>query len=146
MKEDKLVIRDIPVAWWLLGIGLLGLTAYLYLQADLNTSKITGMLGVIALVLPTPLTITADRETHLLTLRYGMLIQRSIKRIPFHEIRTIQVDSQRTRSGSRSDRQTSYRMELIKKDGTAVPFHAYYSSGSGLKNRRAGELRAFIGL
>jgi hypothetical protein len=147
MNPDKLTIRDFPLGLWLTGLGLLGLTAYLVTKSALPTAGVTGILGLLALLLPSALTISADRSARTLTLRYGLLIPRSVKQIPFDEINTIRVDSSTTRDhGSPTRRSTTYRLEIVKKDGTIFPFRAFYSGDFILKQRRAEKLRAFIGL
>jgi hypothetical protein len=147
MGQDKLTIRDFPLALWLTGLGLLGLTVYLVNKSALPTAGITGFLGLLALMLPAALTISADQSTRTLTLRYGLLIPRSVKKIPFDEIETIWVNSNTTRDHDHPTRRnTSYRLELVKKDGTNLPFRSYFSGDFLLKQRRAEKLRAFIGL
>ncbi len=147
MTQDKLTIRDIPLSLWIIGLALLGATAFLLTKSAYVTAGITGVLGLLALFLPSTLIISADRATRTLTLRYGLIIPRSVKTIPFDEINTIWVNSSTTRDhDSPTRRKTSYRLELVKKDGTNLPFRAYYSSDFFLKQRRAEKLRAFIGL
>lgn len=147
MREDKLIIRDIPWGLWLTGIALIGVTVYLVNGSAHSIAAITGILGLLALLLPAALTISADQATRSLTLRYGLLIPRSVKHIPFDEIDTIWVAGSATSSHNHpSHRNTSYRLELVKKDGTTLPFRAYYSDDLLLKQRRAEKLRAFVGL
>jgi hypothetical protein len=145
MNADRLIIRDFPVALWLVGTALLGSAAYLFLTVDPITAGIDAVFGLAALLLPAALTVTADREARVLTLRYGLILPRAVKEIPFHEIAAIQVGSSRS-SGRRSGRRRSYRIELVKMDGAIVPFRSYYSSGSYPKELHAGKLRDFIGL
>ncbi len=147
MNQDKLTIRDYPLGLWLIGVVLLGITAYLVTKSALPTAGITGLLGILALFVPTTLTISADRANRTLTLRYGLVIPRSVKQIPFSEINTIRVDSSTTRDNDNPSRKnTSYRLEAVKKDGTKLPFRSYYSGGFFLKQQSAEKLRAFIGL
>jgi hypothetical protein len=147
MNQDKLTIRDFPISLWIMGLVLLGVTAYLVTKAAYPTAGITGVLGLLALFLPSTLTVSADRATRILTLRYGLVIPRSVKQIPFDEIDTIRVDSSTTRNNdSPTRRSTTYRLELVKKDGTNLPFRSFYSGDFLLKQRRAEKLRTFIGL
>jgi hypothetical protein len=147
MNQDKLTIRDYPFSLWLMGIVLLGMTVFLLTKSALPTAGITGFLGLLALLLPTALTVSADKSARILTLRYGLIIPRSVKQIPFDEINAIRVDSSTTRDTDHSTRRnTNYRLELVKKDGTKLPFRSYYSGDFFLKQRRAEKLRAFIGL
>jgi hypothetical protein len=147
MEQDKLTIRDFPLGLWFTGVVLLGFTAYLVTKSSLPTAGITGFLGLLALLLPAALTISADRSTRTLTLHYGLVIPRSVKKIPFDEIDTIWVNSNSTHDPDHpSQRNTSYRLELVKKDGTNIPFRSYFSGDFLLKQHRAEKLRAFIGL
>ena len=147
MSQNKLTIRDFPLSLWLAGIALLGLTAFFITKSALPMAGITGVLGLLALLFPPTLTIYADRSTRILALRYGLVIPRSLKQIPFGEIDTIRVDSSTTKNhGHPTQRNISYRLEVVKKDGTNLPFRSYYSSDFFRKQRRAEKLRTFIGL
>jgi hypothetical protein len=147
MGKDKLTFRDFPLGLWLTGIALLGVTTYLVTKSAYPTAGITGILGLLALFLPAALTISADPTSRTLTLRYGLVIPRSVKQIPFDEINTIRVDCSSTRDHDHPGRRsTSYRLELVKKDGTTLPFRSYYSGDFFMKQRRAEKLRTFIGL
>jgi hypothetical protein len=147
MNQDKLTIRDFPLGLWLAGIAFFGATAYFITKSAYPMAGITGLIALLLLFLPAVLTISADKSTRILTLRYGLLIPRSVKQIPFDEVNTIRVDSSTTRDQNSPNRQsTSYRLEVVKKDGTNIPFRAYYSGGFFLKQHDAEKLRAFIGL
>jgi hypothetical protein len=147
MRQDKLVIHDIPLGLWLAGIALLDIAAYLVSESAYPTAAITGFLGLMTLLLPAALTISADQNTRRLTLRYGLLVPRSVKHISFDEIDAIRVNSTTTHSHDHPTRRnSSYRLELVKKDGAALPFRIYYSEDFFLKQRCAAKLRSFIGL
>jgi hypothetical protein len=147
MREDKLIIRDIPAGLWVTGIVFLGITLFLITKSAFPTAAITGVVSLLALFLPAALTITADQTNRTLTLRYGLVIPRSTQEIPFHEINTIRVASYLSHNHKSSKRhQTTYRLELVKTDGTVIPFRSMYSSDFFLKQRRAEKLRTFIGL
>jgi hypothetical protein len=149
VNQGKLVIRDFPLIMWAIGLGLLAMAAYIFSQnppeAAILLPAIVAVLGLLALLLPSALTITADKTTHTLTLRYGLILPRSAKTIPFDEIQTIRLVSSVSRF-QRSQTSVTYRLELAKKDGSNIPFRSYYSSGFLLKKRQAEKLRAFIGL
>jgi hypothetical protein len=92
------------------------------------------------------LTVTADKSTRTLNLRYGTLL-RSTKTIVFDDIADIQVQKGvYTSSASR----TSYRLVVVLKDGRLVPFRNYFSKdnykykGDAINNKAAGDLREFI--
>jgi hypothetical protein len=153
MESEKLTFRDFPFGLWLGGLGLFAAAGYFFtrgVSSATYTAYLLGFIGLLLLLLPSTLTIIADKTTRTLTLRYGLLIPRSVKTLSFDEIQTIHVDSQTSRthskSGGTSRRTTSYRLQVVKKDGTNLPFRIYYSSDFFLKEQRAKKLRAFIGL
>ncbi|HPH96802.1 MAG TPA: hypothetical protein PKW33_08895 [Anaerolineaceae bacterium] len=146
--EQKLVIRDNPIFLWIFGLGFLAAGVFVFFQKPLETwlpAAFLGLFGVLMTFLPSALTITADRSVRTLTLRYGIIVTRSLKTIPFDAIQTIYVTSHHSHS-SRGGHSTSYRIELVQRDGTVVPFRSYYSSGSFFMERNARKLREFIGL
>jgi hypothetical protein len=92
------------------------------------------------------LTVIADKSTRTLQLRYGTLL-RSTRSIPFDDIADIQVQKGvYTSSASK----TSYRLVVVLKDGTLVPFRSYFTKdnyqykGDAKNNKVAGDLREFI--
>ncbi|MGB8984639.1 MAG: hypothetical protein WCC12_22420, partial [Anaerolineales bacterium] len=108
-----------------------------------------GGLGLIIILLPWGLTITASRQTRTLRLDYWSLyFLRRSRELSFDELAAVRVDSMR--SGARSGQQTrSYRIEAVLKDNSIVPFRKYYSGGflGGMRKQKiVDQLRAFIGL
>jgi hypothetical protein len=73
------------------------------------------------------------------------LIPRGEKVIPFSEIQSIEVDYTRSGRGYRYKHRSSFRVLLVEKDGTIVPFHAYYSTGLKPKECIVEKLNAFLG-
>jgi hypothetical protein len=153
MESDRLTFRDIPFGQWLVGLMFLVGAVFFFTRGVGSAAfmaLVPGVIGLLLLFLPTALTITADKTARTLTLRYGLFIPRSEKEVPFDEIKTIHVDAhtsrRHTKGSSASRRVTSYRLQLVKKDGTILPFRDYYSSDFFLKDQRAKKLRAFIGL
>jgi hypothetical protein len=147
MNQDKLTIRDFPIITWFMAIVFLATAAFFLMKSTLLMAGIAGIIGFIMFFEPAALTITADKSNRVLTLRYGLLVPRSIKHIPFSEIQTIRVDSHSTRNHSSPTRRSNtYRLELVKQDGNIIPFRFYYSSDFLLKQRRAEELRTIIGI
>lgn len=147
--EQKLVIRDIPVFLWIFGLGFLVAAVFIFLQNPTTTwmpAAFLGLFGILMFVLPSALTITADRYVRTLTLKYGLIIPRSIKTISFDAIQTIHVDSHYSHNSHDGHSSTTYRIELIQRDGTVIPFRSYYSSGSFFMERNARKLREFMGL
>lgn len=151
MESEKLTLRDFPFGLWLAGLGFLAAAGYFFTRGGssaTNTSYLFGLVALLLLFLPSVLTITADKTTRVLVLRYGLLISRSTKEFSFDEIQTIHVNSRTSfdRTDGSRQRSTSYRLEIIKKDGQSIPFRSYYSGGFFLKEQQAKKLRAFIGL
>jgi hypothetical protein len=87
------------------------------------------------------LTITADRMTRTLKLDYRSALRHTLKQVPFDEIAGINVE--RRVSGKVG---FTYRLTLLRKDGQVIPFRSSSSSGWKGKERRAGQLREFLGI
>jgi hypothetical protein len=153
MESERLTFRDFPFGQWTTGLGTIAAAVFFFTRGVGSANYMALLLAIVGLLLlflPTALTITADKSTGTFTLRYGLFIPRSVKVIPFTEIKTIHVDAQtsrrHTKQGGNSRRVTSYCLQVVKKDGTTVPFRGYYSDEFVLKDLRAKKLRAFIGL
>jgi hypothetical protein len=153
MESERLTFRDFPFGQWIAGLGIIAAAVFFFTRGIGSANYMALLLAVVGfllLFLPTALTITADKSTSIFTLRYGLFIPRSVKVIPFAEIKTIHVDAQtsrrHTKQGGNSRRVTSYRLHVVKKDGSVIPFRAYYSDDFFVKDQRAKKLRAFIGL
>lgn len=150
MQQDQIKFNDIPFGSWFFGLLFLGVGFFLVLvQAGWLTILIFGGIGLLLLLLSWGLTITADRQTQTLILHYWSLyFLRRTTEIPFGDIATIRVAS--THSGTRRGQQTrSFRIEVVRKDNSILPFRTTYSSGffgSIQKQKIVDQLRAFIGL
>jgi hypothetical protein len=149
-NQSRIKFRDIPFVLWLVGVALLGAGIYVFnLQGFTFNTILLGIIGLVILLLTRGLTITADRNTRILQLHYWSLyFLGATREIPFDEIATIRVDS--SQSLERSGHQTrSYRIEVVRRDNSIVPFRKYYSGGffsSMRKQKIVDQLRAFIGL
>jgi hypothetical protein len=148
MESERLIFRDFPFGQWVAGLGSLAAAVFFFVSSANYPAYLLGVIGLLLLFLPTALTITADKTTRTLTLRYGLFIPRSVKVMSFDEIKTIHVDSHTSRehTDGHTHQVTNYRLQAVKKDGKILPFRAYYSSDFFLKDQRAKKLRAFIGL
>lgn len=146
-NQDSIKLNDVPFGSWLIGFIGVGTGIYFFILQGLQfTTILFGGVGLLFLLLFRGLTITADRNTRILRLHYWSLyFWRTTREIPFDEIQTIRVDSVRGTS-HRTRHNRSYRVEVIRKDGSRVPLRSTYSSGSLSKQRIADRLRAFIGL
>jgi hypothetical protein len=102
------------------------------------------LVGLALLVLPSVLTVTADRDVQRLTLHRRSLWKESTQEIPFAEIEAIQMEINQNRSSSSSG--PAYRIVVIRKDGEEIPFSRVYSSGTADKTRKIKKLREFIGV
>ncbi len=150
-NNSQLVIREYPFGLWIAGLILAGSGAYFYTKTPgqwIVVAVLAGV-GLILLLTATVLTITADRTNGMLTLRYrSLLFLGSKKEIPLSEIAAVQVEM--SQSGSRSSRGgssgPSYRIVVVRKDGQVVPFRSYYSGGASGKQKKAAQLRAFLGV
>jgi hypothetical protein len=149
-NQDSITFRDIPVGTWLFGLISLGGAIYFFsLQGFSGTTILLAGIGLVCLILPWGLTITADRNTRILRLHYWALyLLRKTREISFDEIATIRVDSM-TSMERRGQRTRSFRIEVVCKDNSTIPFRKYYSGGffgSLRKQKIVDQLRAFIGL
>ncbi len=145
--QDKLKLSNIPLVPWLIGFYIVGISIFIASHAGyscLTTQTIA--IGLIPLLLMRGLTVTADQSIRVLQLRYWSLgFWRTTWEIPFDEIQTIQVGSKP--SPTRLNRNAyTYRIELIRKDGSVVPFRTLYTIGLSSKQKMADKLCAFIGL
>jgi len=147
-NQFEIKYRDYPIGSWIFALVGIGFGAFIVLT---NTAtRITGVIaivvGLILLLLNYALTITADKQTRMLTLDYRSVIHHSSKEIRFDEINTIRIDSRRTRNSKGSGHSTTYCIEAVLKNGEKLPFRSYYSGSFLLKQRTADGLRQFIGL
>jgi hypothetical protein len=104
------------------------------------------LIGLVIFLLSTTLTITADRTERKLILHYRSLLKENTREILFSQIESIELEMNRHRSHSRRSSGPTYRIVVVLKDGTVVPFHQYFSSGSGDKTHKVKQLREYIGV
>lgn len=147
-NQLELKYRDYPIGSWIFALAGIGFGAFLVLTsaASLVVGIIAIVIGLVVLLLNYALTITASKQTRILTLDYRSLIHHSSREIHFDEINTVRIDSMRSRDGSSSRRSTTYCLEAVLKNGERIKFRSYYSGGFILKQRIADGLRQFIGL
>lgn len=145
-NQNSIKLNDVPVIEWLMGFVFLGAGIYLLSRQGFSIGAgVFGGVGLAFLLLSRALTITADRNTRTLQLQYWSLyFWRTTKEIPLDEIETIRVNS--SSSMHRGRRTRTYRVEVIRKDGTVVPLRRAYSSGSFSKQKIVDQLRKFTGL
>jgi hypothetical protein len=146
-QSSTLTLHEYPLGFWI-AAGILaagGVFLYLSTSEQQVMAAIMASIGLILLLAPTTLTVTADRLSQVLTLRYRGLLRKSKKAIPIQEIEAIRVDVSQSSGGSDSSG-PSYRIVVVQRDGQVIPFRSYYSSGASGKRRKAEKLRAFLGV
>ena len=140
-SSDTLTIRDYPLALWLVGIGVAASGVWGSLLKDgLVPGILIALGGALMVLLPTILTVTADRQRAILTVRHRSLIRSSVKEYPFRDITGVEVDRQMSQSSA------SYRMVLVLASGARAPLRSYYSGGYRNKENKARQLREFLGV
>jgi len=141
-NDSQQVIRDVPIFQWVLGILFAGVGTLVINQGGPPVfGGIFAAIGVGFLLFSSILTITADRMARTLKLDYRSALRHTLKQVPFDEIAGINVERS---SGSKGG--FTYRLTLMRKDGQVIPFQSYSSSGWKGKERRAGNLREFLGI
>ncbi len=153
-QNSTLTFRVYPWVAWFIGAVFLVVSATL-LPALLLGASTLGVLiilavlaaGLLFLLLAGVLTVTADRGRQMLALAHWSPLRRKTVEIPFAEIAAVQVEAGRSYVGYRgAGSGPAYRLVAIKKDGQSVPFTTAFTSGSLLKEKRARQLREFIGV
>ena len=145
--NSRLIIREYPFGLWLMGLGLGAIGAYFFVKTPGQwlIPAVLVVIGLVVFLIATTLTISADRTTWSLTLRYrNNLFLGSKEEIPLLEIASVQMEM--SRSSNRSSSGPSYRIVVVRKDGQVIPFRPYYSSGVAGKQKKAGQLRTFLGV
>jgi hypothetical protein len=148
--ETEIKFRDYPYVTWLMGIGVLIFGTY---QTLTNMSSSTWLnsvagivIGLLVLILGYGLTITADKQTRILTLDYRSILLHSVKEIPFDDIAAIRIHSRTEREVGRSSRSTTYCIRAELKNGEAISFRTYYTSEFFRKQKIVDGLRKFMDL
>lgn len=151
-ESKKLVITDSGI--WVRVFGILAMLGSLaFFLSKMSGAGKTAfafagwgfvICGLGMILLASDLTITADRSTRVLQLKYRYLWLFDLTReIPFDDIADVQaVSSTRTSRGHTS---TGYQLVATLKAGKKVPFRWYSFTDSG-KKQQAARLRAAIGL
>jgi hypothetical protein len=142
-NDPQLVIRDVPIFQWVFGILFAGVGTLVINQGGPPVfGGIFAAIGVGFLLFSSVLTITADRMTRTLKLDHRSAVRHTWKQVPFDEIDGINVE-RRVGGGKRG---FTYQLTLLRKDGQVIRFRSSSSSGWKGKERRAGQLREFLGI
>ena len=86
------------------------------------------------------LTITADKSTRILQLRYSYLLFHQTKKIPFDDIADIQSQEG---VNTRKAETRGYRLVAVLKDGRLLPFRSYFTRHEN-KKQAAVDLRLAV--
>jgi hypothetical protein len=142
--NSQLVIRDVPIGIWLLGLLFAGVGIAICLTngPPLLLGLLFVAVGLGLLLFISASTITADRMTRTLKLVQRSVLRQSRKEMPFSDIAGINVQRRRT-SGKGGP---TYQLTLLRANGEVVPFASYSSSGWKSKEKKAVRLREFIGI
>ena len=98
--------------------------------------------GLFATFFSSNLTVTADRSTRTLHLQYRYWLFQRTRKILFDEIADVQAQKSREETGN-GHPATVYRLVVLLKDGTRIPFRNYSTQDAELK-QWAYRLRLFI--
>ncbi len=147
--QDRLVYHD-RATQWLWGLlclaGGLTFAAWGVTEPAARIGAAVWFVTAAALILfASNLTITADRTTRTLTLRYGfLLVLHRTRTLSFDDIADIQCQQTRTRASTQShSARTVWRIIAVRTDGQVVPFRRYFTQDSR-KKQQAAELRELI--
>jgi hypothetical protein len=141
-NDSQLVIRDLPIIQGMLGVLFAGVGTLIIHQGGPHVlGGVLAAVGMGFLLFNSVLTITADRVTRTLKLDYRSALRHTWEQVSFNEIAGINVER---RIGSR--RSHVYRLTLLRKDGRVTAFRSFSSTGWKGKERRAAQLREFIGI
>ena len=92
------------------------------------------------------MTVVADKNNQKLTVSNRSVIKAFRQAAAFSEIDAIQLEISSNRQSAGRNHGPAYRIVVLCKGGKTIPFHSYYSSGSGSMMKRVEKLRAFIGV
>jgi hypothetical protein len=152
-QNSRLVFRDYPLFNWVVGVFFLALGAsyipYLLKGTSAASTIITIVelgIGLFLILTGSIVAVKADRTTQVLTIGSRSILSGSNKEILFANIDAVQLEMSSTRSRSSRRSDPTYRIVVICKDGQTIPFHSYYSSGTGSKMKEVEKLRAFLGV
>jgi hypothetical protein len=144
-NDSQLALCDVPIFLWLFGILFAGIGVLILYEGGKPAIALALIaMGLGFLLFTSVLTITADGITRTLTLKYRSALRHEQKQVSFDEIAGINVE--RFLSSGKGGSQYTYRLALLRTDGQVIPFRSSSSSGWKAKERRAQQLREFIGI
>ena len=141
-NDSQLVIRDFPILQWVFGILFAGVGALIIHQGGPPVfGGIFAAVGAGFLLFSSVMTIIVDRKTQTLKLDYRSALRHTWEQVFFDQIAGINVER---KVGPK--RGFTYRLILLRTDGQEIPFRSSSSSGWKGKERRAAQLREFLGI
>jgi hypothetical protein len=147
--SSRLVIREYPFFLWLFGLAFIVPGIWIISRPDgMLTGVILLVVGVLfGLVLAAVRTITIDRGRMTLTAQHRNLVRNKVREVNLGEVANVVVETSRSHTRSHSgSRSTTYRIVVLKTDGTTLPLQEEYSSGYSSKARKAKQMCQFLGL
>jgi hypothetical protein len=150
--QAKLVLQDRPLGLWVFGFifFVVGLALGFMPRGGSNSwifAAVFGGIGLVVLLVGAQiLTITLDKSSDKMTLDYWAPLWRSHTEIPISQIASMHLESTLSRSSRSHTTSRTYRVVVIKKDGTVTPLRSSYSSGADSKRKLADQIGDFIGV
>jgi hypothetical protein len=136
-SDEQVVFKDYPLWLWLPGVMTLVVAVVI---ADHVWELLPlSLMGVVLIGFASILTVTRDHSQGTLNLHYRSLFRVSTREYPMDEICFVRLAED-------SDRDRTYRIELILQSGQVIPLRSFYSVGKARKERRAERLRAALGV
>jgi hypothetical protein len=146
IDSSPLKIQEYPLGLWMAGLFSLAIDTFLLIE--LPEQKIPMLIGgvvfLLFFLLPSILTVEADRTTGLVTITHRSLLRKKTREIPISQIEVVRLGSHTSTDSDGTS--TTYRVEIMLKNGEIVPFRSYYSSGRRRKESQAGQLREYLGV
>ena len=116
--DQELKLKEYPIIGWMLAFISVGGGGYLIVTNP--ETRIAGLFmaggGLLFLFFGYALTVTADKQSGMLTLDYRSIFLHSVREIPLRDIQSVRVDSSTSKGRKRGSRNTTYRVEAILKN------------------------------
>ncbi len=139
---NRLVIRELPWMFWFFSLGGIVFGLLILFEPQGGIAGFIGLLlGLVGLIFSNVTTLTLDKSTRRMELRYRSPLRVQVKEIPLEDILAIDMESSRSSRGG-----STFRIVFFLRSGERVPLHSYFSSGWNEKHKKIERLRAFIGL
>jgi hypothetical protein len=141
MNKSVYYFREYPFTPLFIGTAsLLGGYFFYSTGAGWGVIAVFLVIGLGVILSASVLEVRADSPQRILSISRRGLFTRYHREIPFDDIETIRVDT------SFDSDTRAFRIEIQLKDGSTVPVQAVYTGKRLAKEKRAAELREFIGI